>query len=120
MRTIKAKLITEAIAELAIKANIHLRKDILDALKKSIRLEKNSKAKNILTILVNNARLAKDKKIAICQDTGIAVVFCEIGHNLKIEGDINKAINDGIKLGYRKGLQIPPLLFTMILSKAIR
>lgn len=103
MRTIKAEHITEAVADLAIKANISLRKDVSDALKKALRLEEKTQAKGILQILLDNARLAKEQNLAICQDTGMAVVFCEIGQDIRVEGDINRAINNGIRLGYKKG-----------------
>ena len=103
MKNIKAREITNKVCELAIRANVSLRKDVLAALRKALRAEKNPLAKKIINILIENADIAERKKMPICQDTGIAVVFCEIGQNLHIEGDINKAINEGIKRGYKRG-----------------
>jgi len=103
IRKISEKKIRETVAELAIKANVSIRSDILNAFKKAIRSESSSRAKNILKTLIENAKVAKEKGLAICQDTGMAVVFCEIGEAAHIAGDVDKAINDGIKSGYEKG-----------------
>ncbi|MFC1807563.1 fumarate hydratase [Candidatus Omnitrophota bacterium] len=103
MRKISVKTITDVVAELAIKANISLRKDVLRALKKALRSEKNLRAKKVLQILIDNATTAEKTGVAICQDTGMAVVFCDIGNEVEVAGDIGKAINEGIKLGYKKG-----------------
>jgi len=103
MRKISAKVIRDAVRDLAIEANIFLRKDISDGLKKALRAEKNLLAKNVLKMLIENADIAKKRKIAICQDTGMAVVFCEIGEQAYVGSNITKAINDGIKIGYEKG-----------------
>jgi fumarate hydratase subunit alpha len=103
MKIVKAEEITNKVCELTIKANISLRKDVLAVLKKSLRTEKNPRTKKIISIIIENADIAERKNIPICQDTGMAVVFCEIGQNVHIEGDINKAITEGIRLGYKKG-----------------
>jgi fumarate hydratase subunit alpha len=103
MRKISTKVITETVADLAIKANFSLRKDILSALKAGLRSEKKLLAKSALEVIIENARIAEREGLAICQDTGLAVVFCEIGQDIYVQGDINKAINDGIRLGYKKG-----------------
>jgi fumarate hydratase subunit alpha len=103
MRMIEAKKIADRVSELAIKANISLRQDVLFKLNKAYVSEKKSIAKRVLKVLIDNAKIAKDNKIPICQDTGIAVVFCDIGEGLRIKGDINRAINDGIRLGYKRG-----------------
>ena len=103
MRSIPLEKIKEAVAELAIRANIILRKDVLAALKKSIYSEREISAKNILKMLIENAKIAKKNKMPICQDTGMAVVFCDIGDKVQIAGDVNKAIDDGIGLAYKEG-----------------
>ena len=103
MRSISSEKIKEAVAELAIRANIILRKDVLAALKKSIYSERETSAKNILKILIDNAKIAKKNRMPICQDTGMAVVFCDIGDKVQIAGDVNKAIDDGIRLAYKEG-----------------
>ncbi len=103
MRSISLEKIKEAVAELAIRANIILRKDVLAALKKSIYSEREISAKNILKMLIENAKIAKKNKMPICQDTGMVVVFCDIGDKVQIAGDVNKAIDDGIRLAYKEG-----------------
>jgi fumarate hydratase subunit alpha len=103
MRKISTAVIRNAIADLAIEANIILRKDVKLALEKARKAEKKSAPKKILSILLENAAIARRRNIPICQDTGMAVVFCEIGDKVFIKGDINRAIDKGIRLGYKKG-----------------
>jgi fumarate hydratase subunit alpha len=103
MRKIKDKKITTLVKRLSIESNLNLRKDVLSALKRSLRNEKSLTAKNTIKILIKNAEIAKRKAIPICQDTGMAEVFCNIGGNVFVEGDITAAINEGIRLGYRDG-----------------
>ena len=104
MRKIKDKKITQIVKQLAIKANLSLRKDVLDALKRALRNEKNPSAKNVLKVLIENAEIARRNAIPICQDTGLAEVFFQIGQAVFVEGDITTAINEGIRLGYKDGL----------------
>ncbi len=78
-----------------------MRKDVLSALKSAYQKETNSRAKEMLKTIIENADIAKKEKLAICQDTGLPVVFAEIGQNVRIIGDLNKAINKGIDLGYK-------------------
>jgi fumarate hydratase subunit alpha len=103
MRKIKDKDITALVKRLSIEANLNLRKDVLSALKRSLHNEKNLIAKNTIKILIENAETAKRKAIPICQDTGMAEVFCNIGSNVSVEGNITSAINEGVRLGYRDG-----------------
>lgn len=104
MRKINVKKIKDIISQLCIEANTVLRKDVLASLKYATRIEKDKKAKRILDILVENANIAKEEGIAICQDTGLVCVYLEIGQSVKlVGGSLEKAINDGIHLGYEKG-----------------
>lgn len=104
MRKINARKIQDAVARLAVEANLFLRKDVLRALKKAYSKEKVSRAKKILKALVENAAIASSEKIPICQDTGMATVFLEVGQEAAIVGgDFEKAINKGISEGYKKG-----------------
>jgi len=104
MRKIDVKKIRSAVAKLAIKANFVLRGDIIRAIRKAYLSEKNRKAKKILKILLDNAAIARSEKLAICQDTGMAAVFIEIGQGVSlVGGDLSKAVNDGIRDGYKKG-----------------
>lgn len=102
MRIITAERITELVSQLAIQANLVLRSDVLDALRKARKTETNGRAKVLLDAIINNARVARQKQIAVCQDTGLPAVFVELGQGVKISGDINRAINQGIEQGYKE------------------
>lgn len=103
MKLITAKQISRIVAGLCIKANQSLRSDVLALLKSAYQREKVSRARKILGAIIENASIAKEEKLAICQDTGLACVFVEIGQDVRVIGDLKKAINKGIKDGYLKG-----------------
>lgn len=103
MMKIKENDITDAVARLCIEANIRLRPDVLKALKNAFALEKDRRAKKIIGELIENARVALEDRIALCQDTGVPVVFVEVGHDVDIFGcDITRAINNGVEAGYKQ------------------
>lgn len=105
MREVNVNKIKDIISQLAIEANLFLRKDVLRALKNAYLKERKAKPKKILKALIENAKIAAGEKLPICQDTGMAAVFLEIGQGVKlVGGDLEKAINDGIRQGYKKGL----------------
>jgi fumarate hydratase subunit alpha len=103
MRTITAKHITDAVARAVHAAAIELRPDVLAALKKAYAREKEPRAKETVEIIIENAVLAKKNKVPICQDTGMSVVYCDIGRDVRLKCDIEKAITEGIKKGTRAG-----------------
>ncbi len=103
MKAINAQTITETVKNLCIEANVRLRKDVLISLKQAYAKESNKRAGDILKAILENARIAQKEKLAICQDTGLPCVFIELGQEVKIKGDLNLAINKGIKSGYKKG-----------------
>ena len=100
---ISVSKIRDRVADLCIQANLVLRRDVLSALKRAFKNEKNKKAKEILGAIIKNARIAQKEKLAICQDTGLPVVFLEIGRDVRIAGDLQSAVNRGIESGYKKG-----------------
>lgn len=102
MKVVDSRKIRQTVSDLAIKANIKLRPDVLAALKRKLKIEKNSKAINALRLIIKNAAIAREKNLAICQDTGLPVVFIDIGDQVHINGNLNAAIQAGIKDGYRK------------------
>ena len=104
MREINTSQITAAIRDLCIKANTHLGEDVLAALHRAIELEVSPTGKDILEKLVENARIAQEKGIPICQDTGFAVVFVELGQEVHlVGGELKEAINEGVRQGYQEG-----------------
>src|SRR5512136_295212 len=104
MREIDVRLITEQVRDLCIQANIDLGEDVLHAFDRAIEKEESPVAIEILKELKENARIAKNEKVPICQDTGFAVVFVELGQEVHlVGGGLNEAIFDGVRQGYRDG-----------------
>lgn len=104
MRKISVDKIRKIVEELSIEANTCLREDVFSALKQAHRLERGKKAKTVLGILVENAKIAKREGLAICQDTGVACVYIEIGQGVMLTGgDLARAVNEGVRAGYKKG-----------------
>ena len=104
MREIDVNIITENIAKLCIDSNIYLNNDIKNALIKAKSKEDNELAKNILDILIKNSVVAEKELKPICQDTGMAIIYMDIGMDVHfVGGNLTNAINDGVALGYTKG-----------------
>lgn len=104
MRIINVSEVTIAIKELFIKANYHLPEDVFAKLCEFREKEENTTARNILSILTENAETARKDDIPICQDTGMAVVFAEIGQEIAFQGGLfTDAVNEGVRLAYKEG-----------------
>ena len=103
MRTIPAQRITEAVAALCIEANTHLPADVEAALKAARASEPWPLAQTTLGLLCDNLTAAGEAGLPICQDTGMACVFVELGTDVHIEGDFEAAIHDGVRRGYTDG-----------------
>ena len=104
MKEIKASQITDIIEHLCINANYNLNSDIMEALKEGMCFEESETGRVVLSQLVENAEIAAKEKVAICQDTGMAVVFLKIGQDVHISGgSITDAVNEGVRRGYAKG-----------------
>ena len=102
MSKIGAVKIAKAVTELVKQASFFLRSDVLSTLRKSCAAEKNRRAKTILKAILDNAAYAGKEKLAICQDTGLPIVFMQIGQDVVIHGDLKAAINKGVEEGYKK------------------
>jgi fumarate hydratase subunit alpha len=103
MRIIDSGIITRAVKELCLKANTDLRSDVFSALKAARAKERSPKARHMLDIIVENAGIAKRKKMPICQDTGMAVIYVKVGQDVKIRGNIKTALEKGAGLAYKEG-----------------
>ena len=103
MRTIPAQRITEAVAALCIEANTHLPADVETALKAARASEPWPLAQTTLGLLCDNLTAAGEAGLPICQDTGMACVFVELGTDVHIEGDFEAAIHEGVRRGYTDG-----------------
>ena len=103
MRTIEAESIRTAVAELCIRANTRLPDDIRAALERARAEEPWPAAQHSLDILLDNLALAKQRQVPVCQDTGLACVFLELGQEVYVRGDLEQAVQAGIRDGYRDG-----------------
>ncbi len=103
MRNIDAKLIEDTVARLCIEANLRLPDDVVSAIECAEIEEPWDGAKRILSLLGDNVRIASEKMLPVCQDTGMACVFLELGQDVHIDGDLEEAVNNGVRRGYGEG-----------------
>ena len=103
MREISAERITEVIKKLCIEANCRLPEDVKSCIENSLKAETFETAKGILNKIVENYIIAENELKPICQDTGAACVFVNVGQEVHINGNLTEAINEGVRQGYRDG-----------------
>lgn len=103
MRNIDAKVIEDTVARLCIEANLRLPPDVINAIERAEKAEPWGGAKRILSLLGDNVRIASEKTLPVCQDTGMACVFVELGQDVHIDGDFEEAVNNGVRRGYGEG-----------------
>ncbi len=103
MREIKNSTITEAVREIAMSAACDLEPDILDRLLLARERESSQLAGDVLDVLLVNADIASRDKIPVCQDTGVAVIFVTMGQDVRVIGNLEEAIQEGVRQGYEDG-----------------
>lgn len=103
MKNIDAKVIEDTVARLCIEANLRLPPDVINAIESAEKAEPWDGAKRILSLLGDNVRIASEKTMPVCQDTGMACVFVELGQDVHIDGDFEEAVNNGVRRGYGEG-----------------
>jgi len=103
MREIKLDLIINAVKEAVIKINYHLEPSLINLLQEAKKNESNKTSIQILDDILINQEIAGKGSIPLCQDTGVVVVFLEIGREVYVKGDIYEAINQGVREGYQEG-----------------
>ena len=104
MREIQVAEITDTVAKLCLEANYFLPEDVLDALKSARENEEAPRARKVLDMILKNSEIAKEKQIALCQDTGTTVLFLDLGQEIHlVGGDLTEALADGIRQGYKTG-----------------
>ena len=104
MREIKVNKITEAVRRMCISSNYHLPEDVRQAIGTALEKEDGSIARGILQQLVENEKMASEKEVPICQDTGMACVFLEVGQDVHLTGgDLYDAVHEGVRQGYTEG-----------------
>ena len=104
IREISTREIIKVVKNLCIDANYNLGDDVLLAFNQAIEKEDSKTGREVLKELIENAGIAQEEKVPICQDCGLAVVFIEVGQDVHITGgDLKEAINEGVRQGYREG-----------------
>lgn len=104
MREIKVSEITKAVSRLCLDANFVLGEDVLASLQAALRTEPSDTGRNVLEQVIVNAEIARDEQVPMCQDTGFAVVFVELGQDVRlVGGDMYAAVNEGVRQAYTDG-----------------
>ena len=103
MKEIDLEKVISEVERLCIESNYFLDEKIMDRLKKAFDTEVSDTGKNILEQIIENDEIAGEEQVPMCQDTGLTVVFLEIGTEVKISGDIYEAVNEGVRRGYKNG-----------------
>ncbi len=104
IRELQVKEITQAVKRLCIEANENLGEDVLNCFQQALQKEVSPVGKEILEQLIENARISREEHLPMCQDTGLAVIFLEIGQDLHLTGgDLKEAVNQGVREGYGEG-----------------
>lgn len=103
MREIHIDQVIACVEKLCMDANYYLNEDIYRAIEEAGNREKSEIGKMVLANLRENADIAKNEKMAICQDTGMTVVFLEVGQDVHVTGgSLNDAVNEGVRRGYKR------------------
>ncbi len=104
MREVQADTVRDTVERLFIEANYDLPEDVIGRFKDALGEEESSVGREIIEELLLNARIARDERIPICQDTGLAILFMEIGQGVHITGgDLEEAVAEGVRRAYKKG-----------------
>lgn len=103
-RHVEVDVVRDRVRELCISANHELRRDHLEAIQRALRQERSPIGQEVLCRLLENAEVSRTDQVAFCQDTGYAIVFLDVGQDVRfVGGDINRAIDEGVAEGYRQG-----------------
>lgn len=104
MRTINVQELIPVVKKLCIDANYYLGEDVISVIREFAAREESTTAREVLNIMLENYELAAEEQMPICQDTGVAVVFVELGQDVHLTGgDFTEAINEGVRQGYKDG-----------------
>ena len=104
MRQMDASLIADTVAVLCVQSNRNLPGDVACALHHAQKQEPFAPARELLDLLADNERIARETCMPICQDTGMAVVFVDVGQDVHINGSLEQAVNEGVRRGYTEGM----------------
>ncbi len=117
MKELDANIIIKAVKKLCIDACCHLPSDVYQKMSDCKELEESPSAKIILSDIMENAQIAHNEEVPICQDTGLTVVFVEIGQDLHITGNLEEAINEGVRQGYTDGYLRKSMVFEPLFER---
>ena len=105
MRQINTEQITDTVEKLCIDANYNLSDDLIASLQNALNQEESPLGKEVITQLLENAEIGRKEQVPVCQDTGFAIIFIEIGQEVALAGgNLQEAVNEGIRRGYKNGL----------------
>ena len=105
MRQINTEQITDTIEKLCIDANYNLGDDLISSLRDALEKEESPLGREVITQLLENAEIGKQEQVPVCQDTGFAIIFIEIGQDVMLTGgNLQDGINEGVRRGYKNGL----------------
>ncbi len=104
MRNVNVKEVTSAVKELALDANCNIGKSFIDVLRDAMKKEKSEIGKNVLDQIIKNDEIALEAHEPMCQDTGMVVVFLEIGYDIHFSFNVYDAVNEGVRQAYQEGL----------------
>ena len=104
MREVQVEAIRDVVERLFIEANYDLSEDVIERFKDALEEEESPVGREVIEELLLNARIARDERIPICQDTGLAILFMEMGQDVHVTGgDLEEAVSEGVRRAYRKG-----------------
>jgi len=103
MRNVDVKLITETVKALALDANSNIGVSFIDKLREALKKEKSEIGKNVIEQIIENDVIAMENNEPMCQDTGLVVVFIELGYDVHLSGDLYDAVNEGVRQAYHEG-----------------
>lgn len=103
MRNVDVELITETVKALALEANSNIGISFIDKLREALKKEKSEIGKNVIEQIIENDEIAMKNNEPMCQDTGLVVVFVELGYDVHLNGDLYEAVNQGVRLAYHEG-----------------
>ena len=103
MRIVNAEQVRDVVRKLCIEANCHLTDDLKTCIKDCRACEPFPVAQGILDQIIENFNIADENSVPVCQDTGMACVFIEVGQDVHVEGNLEEAIHEGVRRGYTEG-----------------
>lgn len=103
MRNLEVSAITNAVKQLAMDANCNIGNSFIDRLRDALKKEKSGIGKNVLEQIIENDMIAMENHEPMCQDTGVVVIFIELGYDVHLDGDLYEAVNEGVRQAYHEG-----------------